>query len=223
MLLKDELSEMPLQVTKPDPEDAISGKEKYIHSKYVEKLLVNKENNQEGLPSPATRIWEAVKTKNIQETYRLMVLSDASPSTSYDEVNANNLYHISEMSEIQNNQLMEKRQRDPTLCPHIKDSSEPENCLQGCSLLHLACHVGDLVMLELLLQFGADINARDFHGRTPLHHCIFKRNNSFAKYLLRRGACPSIQDGGGLSALERTMEMGAITDEELFILLAGKE
>lgn len=38
-----------------------------------------------------------------------------------------------------------------------------------------------------------------------------------------RGACPSIKDGGGLSALERAMEMGAITDEELFVLLAEGE
>jgi hypothetical protein len=35
-----------------------------------------------------------------------------------------------------------------------------------------------------------------------------------------RGARPSIEDGGGLSVLERAMEMGAITDEELFLLLA---
>lgn len=36
-----------------------------------------------------------------------------------------------------------------------------------------------------------------------------------------RGARPSIKDGGGLTAMERTMVLGAITDEELFVLLAG--
>lgn len=36
-----------------------------------------------------------------------------------------------------------------------------------------------------------------------------------------RGARPSIKDGGGLTAMERTMALGAITDEELFVLLAG--
>lgn len=39
-------------------------------------------------------------------------------------------------------------------------------------------------------------------------------------FLSSRGARPSIKDGGDLSALERAMELGAITDEELFILLA---
>lgn len=37
-----------------------------------------------------------------------------------------------------------------------------------------------------------------------------------------RGAITSIKDGGGVTALERAMELGAITDEELFILLAGR-
>eukprot|EP00262_Sarcandra_glabra_P011177 TRINITY_DN26912_c0_g1_i1.p2 TRINITY_DN26912_c0_g1~~TRINITY_DN26912_c0_g1_i1.p2 ORF type:complete len:127 (+),score=20.10 TRINITY_DN26912_c0_g1_i1:553-933(+) len=126
------------------------------------------------------------------------------------------------MSDLQNSCSTEKKQYDPANCPRIKDSGEPEICLQGCSLLHLACHVGDPAMLELLLQFGANINICDFHGRTPLHHCIFKRHDRLAKYLIRRGARPSIKDGGGQTALERAMELGAITDEELFILLVNE-
>ena len=38
-----------------------------------------------------------------------------------------------------------------------------------------------------------------------------------------RGARASIRDAGGLSALERAMEMGAITDEELFVLLSESD
>lgn len=34
-----------------------------------------------------------------------------------------------------------------------------------------------------------------------------------------RGAKPSIKDAGGHTVLERAMELGAITDEQLFILL----
>lgn len=40
---------------------------------------------------------------------------------------------------------------------------------------------------------------------------------------MNRGARQSIKDGGGLSALERAMEMGSITDDELFLLLTGSE
>lgn len=42
-------------------------------------------------------------------------------------------------------------------------------------------------------------------------------------YVICRGARASITDAGGCTALERAMEMGAITDEELFILLAESE
>lgn len=38
--------------------------------------------------------------------------------------------------------------------------------------------------------------------------------------MIFRGARASIKDGGGLGVLERAMEMGAITDEELFVLLS---
>ncbi|XP_039041011.1 ADP-ribosylation factor GTPase-activating protein AGD2-like [Hibiscus syriacus] len=113
----------------------------------------------------------------------------------------------------------ERERHDPSACQRIKDLNDPGNCLQGCSLLHLACQGGSIVMLELLLQFGADKNIPDFHGRTPLHHCIALGNNSLAKHLLRRGARSSIKDHRGFSALERAMEKGAITNEELFLLL----
>ncbi|KAJ6813088.1 putative ADP-ribosylation factor GTPase-activating protein AGD2 [Iris pallida] len=207
---------------KPEAKDTIPRKEKYIQLKYVEKFLVVRETTDPDLPLLTVRIWETVKTNNIQATYRLLVASDVNPNTSYDEVNSD-CYHVDDTPSPEDGSPAENKQFDPAICQNIKEPGEPETCLQGCTLLHLACHVGDPVMLELLLQFGADINRQDFHGRTPLHHCIFGRNNTLAKFLIRRGAQPSVKDGGGLTALERTMELGAVTDEELFILLAEYE
>ncbi|KAK9115626.1 hypothetical protein Sjap_014576 [Stephania japonica] len=191
---------------------------------YVEKLFVNREATDSEVPSSAARIWEAVKSKDIREVYHLIVVSDANINTSYDEVDGCDLCHLQSTAEFQNGlKTSDKSRYDPALCQRIKESNDSASCLQGWSLLHLACHNDDWVMVELLLLFGADINKCDFHGRTPLHHCVSRGNNSLAKYLLRRGARSSLKDGGGLTALERAMERGAITDERLFILLTERE
>ncbi|XP_041011024.1 ADP-ribosylation factor GTPase-activating protein AGD2-like isoform X5 [Juglans microcarpa x Juglans regia] len=217
----DESRTMMASVTKPCPKDVISCKEKYIQSKYVERLLVVREVGASGIPSHASKIWQAVKSNNLQEVYRLIVTSEKSIiKTTFDDVDGVDICHH---VDVQDSETMQKRQYDPAVCERINHSNEAGNCLQGCSLLHLACNTGNPLMLELLLQFGADINMRDFHGRTPLHHCISSGNNQLARLLLRRGARSSIKDGGGLSVLERAMELGAITDEELFILLSESE
>ncbi|KAM3281404.1 ADP-ribosylation factor GTPase-activating protein AGD4 isoform X1 [Capsicum chacoense] len=200
--------------SKPSPKDAFHEKEKFILAKYVDKQIVNKEafgpyNNRAAL------IWEAVKSNNVKEVYRIIVVSDVNIiNTTYDEVEGATMYHeIDENDSKLGFQDSQKKHQNPAACQEIK------LCLQGCSLLHLACNGETPVMLELLLQFGADINRRDFHGRTPLQHCIGNGRHHMAKFLLRRGARASVKDYGGLSALDRAMEMGAIKDEELFVLL----
>lgn len=221
----DEPDSLMEPIVKPCPKDAIYLKEKYIQAKYVEKLFVRKPGTVSGI-SFHSSIWGAVEANNLREVYRLIVTSNMNIINTcyYDMAGVDLHQHIEgQGSQYGLHHAVEQKGLDPGACEKIKDSNEPASCLQGCSLLHLACHIGDPVMLELLLQFGADINMQDFHGRTPLHHCISKRNNQLAKYLLKRGARPSIKDGGGLSALDRAMEMGSITDDGLFILLAQSE
>ncbi|XP_031395667.1 ADP-ribosylation factor GTPase-activating protein AGD2-like isoform X2 [Punica granatum] len=201
---KNKLDSISTPIRKPCPGDGIGYKEKFINAKYVDKLMVVRDTNRNG--SAARTIWDAVENNNLREVYRLVVTTERSMiNTVFDEVVGGDIFHKAD-------------QTDPANCENVKEN--PANCLEGCSLLHLACQHGSLVMVELLLQFGADINIQDFHGRTPLHHCVSLGRNALAKLLLKRGARPSIKDGRGQSALDRAMEMGAITDEELFILLA---
>jgi len=61
-----------------------------------------------------------------------------------------------------------------------------EDVKDGSSALHLACLNSDNGMVELLLQLGADINASDSRGRTPLHCCIIGGKTAAAKVLISR-------------------------------------
>ncbi|KAK8463751.1 hypothetical protein PHAVU_011G032600 [Phaseolus vulgaris] len=193
---------------KPCSTDAFQIKEKYIQAKYVEKSLIIREEDIPENPSVTIKIWQAVQAANVREVYRLVVTSTS------------NLINTKYGDEVHHAADAEGQQHDPEACLKVEETIETERCFRGWSLLHLACLTDSVLMVELLLQFGADVNMCDYHGRTPLHHCITSGKNKLAKFLLRRGARPSVKDAGGLSILERAMEMGAITDEELFIMLA---
>lgn len=156
-----------------------------IKMQYVRKLLVNREAGTPRDPSAPT-IWEAVKSNNLREVYRITIASDVNiVNSTYEDMVGCSL-QPDDMGSRESSHDPEIKHSDPATCERIKSSGDPGSCLQGCSLLHLACHGGSLVMLELLLQLGADVNKHDYHGRTPLQHCILKGNNVMAKYLLRR-------------------------------------
>jgi uncharacterized protein len=84
--------------------------------------------------------------------------------------------------------------------------------------LHAAAHRGDVAALKRLIADGADVNARDGHGRTPLHVATFAR---------RRGAIAALADArADLGLLENdrydAVTIAAVADDEdtLRLLLA---
>ncbi|KAH9323366.1 hypothetical protein KI387_018005, partial [Taxus chinensis] len=188
--LDDQQKENIMSINKPDPRDALSIKEKFIQAKYAEKQLVSKERFNLELPSVDYHMWEAVQRNEKQMAYRLLVVSDANIATTYEQAKLGSRgdcidHDISESNCRGSMQPSDSGTSSPSSETNWDALSELEGGLKGCSLLHLACHTGDLAMLELLLQYGADVNVQDHHGRTPLHHCISKGKNQFAKLLIR--------------------------------------
>jgi ankyrin repeat protein len=60
--------------------------------------------------------------------------------------------------------------------------------VKGCSALHVAARRGNLVVAQALLECGADIEARDKYGDTPLHRAVKCRQAEMVAYLLASGA-----------------------------------
>ncbi|OQR73159.1 hypothetical protein BIW11_09915, partial [Tropilaelaps mercedesae] len=59
---------------------------------------------------------------------------------------------------------------------------------QGWQEVHQACKHGLVKHLDQLLYYGADINARNASGNTPLHVCAVNDQEDCLKCLLKRGA-----------------------------------
>lgn len=74
---------------------------------------------------------------------------------------------------------------------------------RGRTPLHDAADVyGDgAAMVDLLVQAGADVNAKTSEGLTPLHLALLKYNVGLMEQLLRNGAAVDARDAEGWTAL----------------------
>ncbi|XP_057870468.2 ADP-ribosylation factor GTPase-activating protein AGD3 isoform X2 [Cryptomeria japonica] len=220
---------------KPNYRDTLPTKEKFIQAKYSAKRFIFKPKQDCQAPSVASQIWDAVRANDKKMAYRLILNSNADVNTTYEQARANDPSSMSkatimrrEFTTPQNNsaagsghiQLLDSPTTSTSSITDSDDLSEADEGLQQCSLLHLACYFGDLGMLELLLQYGANANVPDHCGRTPLHLCISGRKHLFSKLLITRGANTRALDGDGKTPLQRAMEMGMSMDDELIAFLS---
>lgn len=72
----------------------------------------------------------------------------------------------------------------------------------GNTPLDVAIVWGDLAAVTLLLDAGADVNAKQESGRTPLHEAASFGNIEIVKLLLSRRAKTDELDDSGLTALD---------------------
>lgn len=84
--------------------------------------------------------------------------------------------------------------------------------------LHAAAHAGDAARIAALAAAGADLNARDGHGRTPLHVATFARQRAAVQALAKAGARLDLLEHDRYDAV--TIASVANDEETLRLLLS---
>ncbi|MGB6063731.1 MAG: ankyrin repeat domain-containing protein [Desulfomonilaceae bacterium] len=87
----------------------------------------------------------------------------------------------------------------------------------GSTALSLAALTGQAEVAELLLEAGADIDARDFDGRTALFEAALSGHLQVVVILLARGADVHVRDISGRTALTEANVWGEAKVAELLI------
>ena len=84
--------------------------------------------------------------------------------------------------------------------------------------LHAAAQAGDTKRIATLASSGADVDARDKHGRTPLHVATFAKQRDAIQALVRAGGKPDLLESDRYD----TVTIAAVAnDEETLRLLLG--
>jgi hemoglobin len=89
--------------------------------------------------------------------------------------------------------------------------------VKHCTALHMAARRGNVEVAEALLDCGADIEARDSLGETPLRRAVNCGKTGVASLLLTRGANPHSKGSKGLTPLlaARTAAMKRLLESRL--------
>ena len=88
---------------------------------------------------------------------------------------------------------------------------------RGWTALHLSASRGFKAVVQLLLEKGADIDAKDGNGWTALYSAASYGNEAMARLLLRKGADTEAKDVYGGTALERAVQLGRVAMVSLLL------
>lgn len=73
--------------------------------------------------------------------------------------------------------------------------------------LHLAATLGNVSLVQLLLDYGANPNGRCRGGRRPLHAAVEQGHHNCVDLLLENGAIANVKDDNGVSPMDLVCQL----------------
>jgi len=93
----------------------------------------------------------------------------------------------------------------------ILDTRNEMRFQAGYTPLHVACHFGQINMVEFLLRHGAQVDAVTKMGYTPLHQAAQQGHGIIVKVLLEHGASPNAITLAGQTPLAIAQKLGYVS------------
>ena len=90
----------------------------------------------------------------------------------------------------------------------IENGSNVNERTEESTLFHILVAKGNLELVKLAVERGANINARDKDGLTLLHYALAGRKTRIFKYLVKKGADIHVRDIQGLTILHYAAILG---------------
>jgi len=87
--------------------------------------------------------------------------------------------------------------------------------LFGDRPIHVAATRGAIEELEILLSYGADVNAQGEHGYTPLHNAVEQGKLGAVSWLIHHGADQSRLNSGGKTPRDLALVLGEVEIEKV--------
>jgi ankyrin repeat protein/N-acetylneuraminic acid mutarotase len=103
----------------------------------------------------------------------------------------------------------------PTLKVLLEGGAKPNQSVDGVPLLLLAVYDKNQAAVELLLKAGADVNARNKNGDTPLHYAVGNSQRELAELLLANKADPNERNNAGKTPLDLAKSQGPSAQGQL--------
>jgi len=119
-----------------------------------------------------------------------------------------------------------KEEPQPSRQGTVEDVKRPVKTIepaQSVRSLHEAAAAGDIEQIKSLISGGADVNAKDDNGETPLHNAVILANKDVIELLIASGADVNAKDNQGRTPLWWAKEQNSAELIEILSKHGAKE